>query len=325
MENEEIQKSLDHEFESTILNKNGAVNKEETRKAELTYNEELLLEATEGIFHNIDNIRTKHLTPPVFSFETDEGRCLGTIETVRANILKGHQPSAFMTVTQTKGRFNGQSYRGQRTIEIDCDKAYKINGHLHDYIWREQLSPEEKYMKEEKTRRLSEEERLWRYNYFLRVYYDNIPKRRSSIPDQNAYHTAQSLWNAGERIDKTMAQVLDEWMKDIRTRPDWNCSSYNRPKIIDGKFYALHFNRTTGFFESHEVASIHDVDEHVELEEILDVYDRTILHPAPTEKAYPSATIMEQAQMQRWLEKCPYWMESWKHKLVKLETWTILS
>ena len=149
------------------------------------------------------------------------------------------------------------------------------------------------------ARNLTEEEKVWRYNYFLRVQVGQIPKR----PYDNEYISSMqgNLWPVYQKGSNIIA---------IKT-----------------------FNYSTGLIELHwkkidpvqmswsEIYGLQQVEINDEIKSII---LSTPLPKPPSERALPPAKFMNVKQKDNFLIKCPPFMIGYRLKLIKDDgSWTM--
>jgi|SRR5579859_2520993 len=278
---------------------------------------------------SIASIDAVHLPQPRVKLETDDGNCLiicvsaeihedvdTTIEETQWGGHMYHVTPILLHVEQIYGKMDGQIYQGPRDVFVSCQQCAGFVRTL-DIYQAELLSeePPKIPVAANKRGRLTEPDRIWRYNYYMRVYVGQIPKRIPCDADASAGSTAWDLWRKAESPTPEQQEAFGVWYQNRHRR--------DRARMVDGKYYVLRFNRVSGMFEREEVDSIDHQDERVPFDELQDILFQTTLHYPPSDRALPSATKMDADAAERWFRRCPPFMTLWKQHLLKEQIMTI--
>lgn len=176
-----------------------------------------------------------------------------------------------------------------------------------------------------KRLKLLEEERIWRMNYYLRVYYNNIPKR-DDMKDKSAFQTLYDLWTRNEAPTKEQTEAIKAWdaLQERRAKAGERTKG-SRARAVRGQWFVVKFNQDYGLLYNEEVdgpdhendfANSKSTEHYHEMVRLLD--ETSLMYPISA-NALPAPVELEEKQAEIWQRKCPPWMSTWSHKLVKHE------
>lgn len=168
------------------------------------------------------------------------------------------------------------------------------------------------------------EDRLWRYNYYSRVVVGVIPKRRPCDADSYAESTMYNLWEGIEQDPIPQDVEMPECSDEIKFIGGMKYIGIHAPKYRNGDWWGMHLNEKTGMFElrkMREGGKIHPLEMPEEHKQII---ASTPLPPPPSQRAVGYEVKMDAKTKDRWISKCPDWMQDWALMLIKPkdESWT---
>jgi hypothetical protein len=165
-------------------------------------------------------------------------------------------------------------------------------------------------------------DRLWRYNYYIRVFLEIIPKRRPCDADGSPSSTAYTLLDGIPSQTPTYSlPKYDVQLDLIREVP---IAGIHHPIFFDGKWQGQVLNPTTGMFEFQEVDSDYRIYPFEKAEDVIECIQNTPLPPPPSQRAVGYEVKMDLKAKDRWISRCPDWMKPWAVMLVKPKdgSWT---
>lgn len=192
----------------------------------------------------------------------------------------------------------------------------RISTKLHTLVSRVEHKNE---VSVEKRGPIPLEDRLWRYNYYARVILGVIPKRRPSDADQSPTSTAGNLWFGDEEKEKPEFP----YEATFKREDEGVRFTYTTPKYRDGKWIGRTLNRETGLFEECEITGSYETSWDISQEDA-ELIKNTPLPPPPSQRACGYEVKMDAKTKDRWISKCPDWMQPWALMMIKPkdESWT---
>lgn len=166
------------------------------------------------------------------------------------------------------------------------------------------------------------EARLWRYNYYARVVVGVIPKRRPCDADSHAESTMHNLWEGIEQDPIPQGVEMPEYSDEIKFIG--GMKYMHAPKYRDGTWWGMHLNEKTGMFELRKMGEGGKIYPLEMPEKHKQTIASTPLPPPPSRRAVGYEVKMDAKTKDRWISKCPDWMQDWALMLIKPKdgSWT---
>lgn len=174
-------------------------------------------------------------------------------------------------------------------------------------------------------RRLTEEEKIWRVNYYYRAAYSVIP-RRKGMTDGSAEHMMifaydffdfirerDGYWNVLEDYLDLETGIIGTQVYRLYRLPSLTIEEYERKRAeqpLSEKEEWLCW-LPEGYNPVHIYNPCYP---HVK-----ELLQQTVLTQPPSERALPRPVPMNQIDIDRWLKRCPEYMDTYKHQLVKVK------
>lgn len=158
-------------------------------------------------------------------------------------------------------------------------------------------------------KRLNDEERIWRVNYYYRAAYSVIPRRRG-VTDGSAEWMLIQAYEFFDPIRKKYYYSCIENFLNLETGlvESKMLREYNAPRSEKEEWL---------IWLPEEVKPVHIYNPcYPHVKELL---QQTELNQPPSERALPRPVPMDQINIDRWLKRCPSYMDSYKDQLVKLK------
>jgi hypothetical protein len=163
-------------------------------------------------------------------------------------------------------------------------------------------------------------DRLWRYNYYIRVFLEIIPKRRPCDADGSPTSTAYTL------LDGIPSQTPTYSLPKYNAQLDLirKVHIIHPPIFFDGKWRGQALNPATGMFELQEIDSDYTMYPFEKAEDVIKCIQNNPLPPPPSQRAVGYEVKMDLKTKDRWISRCPEWMQDWAVMLIKPKdgSWT---